>query len=72
MLVQGIHVGSYWLCMYAFRGCNTTSYLYGKGKATAIMTLLNVNFPGLDDMIGEIDMDQAHLLESGWSFITAL
>ena len=39
------------LGMHALSGCDTTSYLYGKGKTKALNTLLSGNFPGLADYV---------------------
>ena len=58
--------------MHAFSGCDTTSYPYGKGKATALRTLLSGNFPGLVSVVGEVDATQTELVEAVKPFVTAL
>ena len=39
------------LGMHALSGCDTTSYPYGKGKISALNTLLSGDFPGLADVL---------------------
>ena len=60
------------LAMHAFSGCDTISYTYGKGKATALRTLLSRNFPGLVSVVGEMDGTQTELVEAVKPFVTAL
>ena len=60
------------LGMHALSGCDTTSYLYGKGKTRALNTLLSGNFPGLADVIGEIDITTTDLMEAVNPFVTSL
>ena len=38
---------------HALSGCDTVSYLFGKGKASVLKTLKAGNFPGLFDVLGE-------------------
>ena len=58
--------------MHALSGCDTTSYLYSKGKTRALNTLLSGNFPGLADVIGEIDITTTDLMEAVNPFVTSL
>ena len=58
--------------MHALTGCDTTSYLFGKGKVSALNTLLSGEFPGLANVLGEVGITQAELLEAGKPFIVAL
>ena len=60
------------LGMHALSGCDTTSYLYGKGKTRALNTLLSGNFPGLANVMGEIDITPADLMKAVNPVITAL
>ena len=58
--------------MHALTGCDTTSYLFGKGKVSDLNTLLSGEFPGLANVLGEVGITQAELLEAGKPFIVAL
>ena len=60
------------LTVHALSGCDTTSYLYSKGKTRALNTSLSGNFPGLDSVIGEIGISRAELIQAVNPFITAL
>ena len=40
------------LGMHAISGCGTTSYPYAKGKFSALKTMLDGDFPGMDDVLG--------------------
>ena len=42
----------------------TTFYLYGKGNTRALNTLLSWNFPGSADVIGEIGISSADLMQA--------
>ena len=60
----------YLACMLS--GCDTVSHPYGKGKISALNTLLAGNFPGLAHVIGEVGTTQAALMEAAKPFFTAL
>lgn len=60
------------LGMHALSGCDTTSYPYGKGKVTALSTLLAGQFPGLVDVLGEVGAKQEELMEAVMPFFVAL
>ena len=51
------------LGMHALSGCDATSYPYGKGKISALNTLLSGDFPGLADVLGEVDTPLASLMD---------
>ncbi len=50
------------LGMHALCRCYTTSYPYGKGKITALNTLLAHDFPGLADVLGEVGTTHANVM----------
>ena len=52
------------LGMHCISGYDTVSYPFGKGKVSALNTLLSEIFPGLSDKLGEIDATPADLLET--------
>ena len=56
------------LGMHALSGCDTSSYPYGKGKISALNTLLAQDFPGLADVLGEVGTTQADLIEAAKPF----
>ena len=58
--------------MYHHTCSNTNSYLYGKGKISALKTLRNGNFPGLGSVLGEIDANNSQLMGAAQLFICAL
>ena len=60
------------LGMHALSGCDTTSYPYGKGKISALNTLLAQDFPGLADVLGEVDATHTDLVEATTPFFCAL
>ena len=60
------------LGMHTLSGCDTTSNPYSKGKARALNTLLSGNFPGLADIVGEVNATQVELMEAVKPFFTAL
>ena len=49
--------------MHYITGSDTTSYLYGKGKVSALKTLRAGDFPGLYSALGEFDATHAQLIE---------
>ena len=60
------------LGMHHLTGSDTTSYLYGKGKVSALKTLRAGDFPGLYSVLGERDATHAQLMEAGQTFFCAL
>ena len=60
------------LGMHALTGCDTSSYPYGKGEIGAIKTLLEGDFPGLADGLGDVGATEAELLEAAALFLLAL
>jgi hypothetical protein len=60
------------LGMHALTGCDTTSYPYGKGKTTALKTLLAGDFPGLANVLGEVGATSKDLMEAAKTYFTAL
>lgn len=60
------------LGMHFLTGSDTTSYLYGKGKPSALKTLLKGDFDGLYTVLGEIGASHTDLMGAGEAFITAL
>jgi hypothetical protein len=59
------------LAVHSLSGCDTTSYPYGKGKATALKVLLNEHCSGLE-VFGKTNATQAQLLHTGRQFFTCL
>ena len=60
------------LGMHALSGYNTTSDPYGKGKISALNTLLAADFPGLVDVLSEIGTPLADMMEAAKPFFIAL
>ncbi len=60
------------LGMHYLTGSDTTSYLYGKGKVSALKTLRAGDFHGLYSALGEVDATHAQLMEAGQAFFCAL
>ena len=60
------------LGMHALSGCDTTSYPYGKGRISALNTLLAHDFPGLADVLGEAGTTHAGLMEAAKPFFAVL
>ena len=58
--------------MHAISGCDTTSYLFGKGKATALKTLLAGDYHGLAIVLGEVGAISEDLIEAAGSYVIAL
>ena len=58
--------------MHYLTGSDTTSYLYGKGKVSALNTLRAGDFPGLYSALGEVDATHTQLMEAGQAFFCAL
>ena len=53
-------------------GSDATSYLYGRGKVSALKTLQAGDFLGLNSVFGEIDATEKQLMETGQAFFCAL
>ena len=60
------------LGMHAISRCDTTSYPYAKGKFSALKTMLDGDFPGLDDVLGEVGATHDDLLKTATTFFLAL
>ena len=60
------------LGMHAISRCDTTLYPYGKGKFSALKTMLDGDFPGLDDVLGEAGVMHDDLLKTATTFFLAL
>lgn len=60
------------LGMHYLTGSDTTSYLYRKGKVSALKTLKASDFPGLYTVLGELDATPTQLMEVGQAFFCAL
>ena len=60
------------LGMHYLTGSDTTSYLYGKGKVSALNTLRAGHFPALSTAFGELDVTREQVMEAGQAFIRAL
>ena len=60
------------LGVHALSGCDTTSYPYGKGKISALNTLLAGDFPGLATVLGEVGATPTDLMEAAKPFFLAL
>ena len=55
------------LGLHAISGCDTVSYPFGKGKKSALK-LLDLDLPGLDDVLGECEATSEELKATGNSF----
>lgn len=60
------------LGMHALSGCDATSYPYGKGKISALNTLISGDFPGLAHVFGEVGTTEMDLMDAATPFINAL
>ena len=60
------------LGMHAISGCDTTSYPYAKGKFSTLKTMWDGDFPGLDDVLGEVGATHDDLLKTATTFFLAL
>lgn len=60
------------LGMHFLTGSDTTSYFFGKGKPSALKTLLNGDFEGLDTVFGEPGANHSDLIAAGEAFVCAL
>ena len=60
------------LGMHVLSGCDSTSYLYGKGKISARNTLLSGNYPGLSEIVGEVGTTHEQLMEATTLFFISL
>ena len=59
------------LGVHALSACDT-SYAYGKGKISALNTLLAGDFPGLVTTLGEVGTTPTDLMEAAKPFFLAL
>ena len=60
------------LGMHALSGCDTISYPYGKGKISALNTLLTGDFPALAHELGEVEATHTDLMEAAQTYFGAL
>jgi len=58
--------------MHYITGSDTISYLYSKGKVSALKTLRAGDFPGFHSVLGELDATHAQRMETGQAFFCAL
>ena len=68
---QGLRKCSQLLGLHALSGCDTVSYPFGKGNKSAI-NLLEIDIPGLDQVLGQPDMSHAQLNATADSFYLTL
>ena len=59
------------LGLHALSGCDTVSYPYGKGKPSALK-VLEVDIPGLDEVLGQPEATHAQLKATADSFFLPL
>ena len=67
----GLRKCSQLLGLHALAGCDTESYPFGKGKKSAIK-LLEIDIPGLDQVLGQPDATHVQLKATADSFFLAL
>ena len=58
--------------MHALSGCDTVSYLNGKGNVSALKVLNQNNITGLDSELGETGASEADLMATSTAFYLAL
>ena len=58
--------------MHYLTGSDATSYLFGKGKVSALKVLQAGDFPGLNLVLSEIAATKEQLVEAGQTFMCAL
>ena len=58
--------------MHLLSGCDTVSYLFNKGKISALNTLQADDFPGLYQVLGEEDATRLDLMKTGQRFFAVL
>lgn len=58
--------------MHALSGCDTVSYPFGIGKISALNAFKIGDFPGLYNVLGEMDSTHAALMETGKHFFAAI
>ena len=63
----GLRKCSQLLGLHALLGCDTVSYPFGKGKKSAIK-LVEIDIPGLDQVLGQPDASHAQLKATADSF----
>ena len=57
--------------IHALSGCDTVSYPFGKGKKSALK-LLEIDIPGLDQVLGQPGATHAQLQETAYKFFSPL
>ena len=60
------------LAMHALSGCDSTSYPFKKGKISAYKVLNENNIPGLSDVLGEVNANEAECMNTGRTFFLTL
>jgi len=60
------------LGVHALSGCDTVLYSYGKGKVSALNTLLTGDFPRIANELGEVKATHADLMEAAQTYFCAL
>ena len=59
------------LGIHELSGCDTASYPFGKGKKSSLK-LLEIDIPGLDQVLGQPDATHAQLQEAAYTFFSTL
>ena len=59
------------LGIHALSGCDTVSYPFGKGKKSALK-LLEIDIPGLGQVLGQPGATHAQLQETAYTFFLPL
>ena len=57
--------------MHALRGCDTTSFPFRKWKITALKTILNGTFPGLQEVLGETKSTDVEVAAAATTYVLA-
>ena len=60
------------LGVHALSGCDTVLYPYGKGKISALNTLLTGDFPGLAHELSEVEATHTDLMEAAQTYFCVL
>ena len=58
-------------CIHALSGCDTVSYPFGRGKKSALK-LLEIDIPGIDQVLGQPGAAHAQLQETAYTFFLPL
>ena len=60
------------LAVHAITGCDTSSFLFGQGKAKALRELMKNDWTKIDEVFGEGSAAHGDLIHCGRSFLSAL